>query len=104
MAQIIDGNTGMWKVDQVKKTFFPHEVDVILGMPLSLRMLEDSLIWAWSKNDEFTVRSAYKVALKVLKDARLTKEGGECSDKGKMVGLWKLDWQLKCPNKIKYFL
>ena len=57
----------MWKVDQIKKTFFPHEVEVILEMPLSPRMPEDSLIWAWSKNGEFTMRSAYKVALKVLK-------------------------------------
>ena len=50
------------------------------------------LIWAWSKNGDFTVRSTYKVALKVLKEAHLPKEDGECSDKGKMVGLWKLVW------------
>ena len=67
-------------------------------------MPEDSLIWAWSKNGELTVRSAYKVALKVLKEGRLPNDRGECSDKGKMAGLWKLVWQLKCPNKIKLFL
>ena len=67
-------------------------------------MPDDSLIWAWSKNGDFTVRSAYKVALKVLKAARLSNDDGECSDKGKMAGLWKLVWQLKCPNKIKHFL
>ena len=104
VEQLIDGNTGMWKVDQIKKTFFPHEADVILGMPLSSRMPEDSLIWVGSNNGDFTVRSAYCVALKVLRKAHLAKEGGECSDKGKSIGLWKLVWQLKCPNKIKYFL
>ena len=92
VAQMIDEDTGMWKVDQVRKIFFPHKADVILGMPLSSRMPEDSLIWAWSKNGDFTVKSTYKVALKVLKEAHLPKEDGECFDKGKMVGLWKLVW------------
>lgn len=104
VAQLIDGDTRMWKVDLIKKTSFPHEVEVILGMPLSSRMPEDSLIWAWSKNNNFIVRSAYNIALKVLKKAHLAKDGGECSDKGKIVGLWKFVWQLKCPNKIKHFL
>ena len=104
VAQLIDEDTGMWKVDQVRKFFFPHEANVILGMPLSSRMPEDSLIWAWSKNGDFTVRSTYKVALKVLKATRLSKDDGECFDKGKMAGLWKLVWQLKCPNIIKHFL
>ena len=104
MAQLIDEDSGMWKVAQVREFFFPHEADAILGMPLSSRMPEDSLIWAWSKNGDFSVRSAYKVALKVLKAARLSNDEGECSDKGKMTGLWKLVWQLKCPNKIKHFL
>ena len=44
VVQMIDEDTGMWKVDQVRKIFFPHKVDVILGMPLSSRMPEDSLI------------------------------------------------------------
>ena len=92
MEQLIDGNTGMWKVDLINKTFFPHEADVILGMPLSSRMSEDSLIWAGSKNGNFTVRSAYCGALKVLRKAHSAKEGGECSDKGKSAGLWKLVW------------
>lgn len=104
MAQLIDEDTRMWKLDLIKKTFFSHEAEVILGMPLSPRMLKDSLIWAWSKNNDFIVKSAYSMALKVLKKAHLAKEGGECSNKGKIAGLWKLVWQLECPNKIKHFL
>lgn len=92
VAQLIDRDTRMWKLDLIKKTFFSHEAEVILGMPLSPRMLKDSLIWAWSKNDDFIVKSAYSMALKVLKKAHLAKEGGECSNKGKIAGLWKLVW------------
>ena len=35
VAQLIDWDTGMWKVDHIKKNFLPHEVDIILGVPLS---------------------------------------------------------------------
>ena len=81
-----------------------RSMTIILGMPLSSRMPEDSLIWSGSKNGDFIVRSAYCVALKVLRKAYSAKDGGECSDKRKSAGLWKLVWQLKCPNKIKHFL
>ena len=103
VAQLIDGDTEMWKVDLTKKNFLPHEADIILGVPLSPKMLEDSLIWAWSKNGNFTVRSAYGVALKMLKTTNSAKESGACSDKGKSAGLWKLVWKLNRPNKIKHF-
>ena len=104
VAQLIDGDTGMWKVDLIKKHFMPHEADIILGVPLSPKMPEDSLVWAWSKNGNFTVRSAYGVALKILKAENSAKESGDFSDKGKSAGLWKLVWKLHCPNKIKHFL
>ena len=45
-----------------------------------------------------------RVALKVLKKANSTKEVGDCSNKKKIVGLWKSIWKLQCPNKIKHFL
>ena len=76
MAQLIDGETDMWKADLIKKHFMPYETDIILGVPLSPRMPEDSLIWAWSKNGNFTVRSAYGVALKILKAESSAKESG----------------------------
>lgn len=104
VVQLIDGETGVLKVDLIKKTFLPHEAETILRIPLSPRLLEDSRIWAWSKNDNFIVRSAYGVALKVLKEASSAKDGGVCSEKEKSVGLWKLVWKLNWSNKIKHFL
>lgn len=62
VAQLINGEMEMWKVDLIKETFLPHEAEVILGISLSPRLLKDSLLWAWSKNGTFIVRSAYRVA------------------------------------------
>ena len=60
--QLIDSEYGGWKTDLIKENFRPLEVEKILSIPLSPRLLEDSEVWAWSKNGLFTVRSAYGVA------------------------------------------
>lgn len=104
VAQLINGETEMWKVDLIKETFLPHEAEVILGISLSPRLLKDSLLWAWSKNGTFIVRSAYRVALMVLKKASSTREKGDCLDRKKTFEIWKSIWKLNCPNKIKHFL
>ena len=36
-------------------------------------MTEDSQSWVWKKNGEFSVKSAYGVALKVLKETKKKK-------------------------------
>ena len=47
---------------KVKNTFLPHKTELILSIPISARLLEDSFIWAWNSNGRFTVKSAYIVA------------------------------------------
>ena len=104
VAQLIDSETGTWKAGLVKETFIPHEADAILSIPISPKLPEYSLIWACSKNGLFTVRSAYGVTLKLLKETSTTREQGDCSDKSKATEFWKSIWKLNCPNKIKHFL
>lgn len=45
----------------------PHEADAILGMTVSSRLVKDSVIWAWTTNGKFSVKSAYRVTQKWLK-------------------------------------
>ena len=52
---------------KVRNTFLPHEAELILSIPINARLPKDSLIWAWTSNGRFTVKSAYNVAQKVLK-------------------------------------
>lgn len=66
VAQLIDSEAGTWKADLKREVLLPHEAEIILSIPLSPQMPEDSNVWAWSKNDLFTVRSAYGVSLKLL--------------------------------------
>lgn len=106
VAQPIDSETGLWKVELIKEMFISHEAETILSITISPRLLDDSLVWAWSKNIFFSIRSAYGVSLKLLKKASTNRESGECSDKAKASQFWKSLWKLKCPKKkkIKHFL
>jgi len=64
----------------VKNTFLPHEANAVLGIPINLGLPEDSLIWAWTKNGRFMVRSAHGVVLQALKKVKQARDSGDCSD------------------------
>ena len=65
---LLDRETGSWNADKVRSSFLPHEVEVILGISISPHLLNESLIWALTYNGRFSVKSAYKVAQKWLKN------------------------------------
>lgn len=50
VEQLIDFERGYWNIEKVRHTFMHHEVETILGIPLSSDMIEDSQSWAWTKN------------------------------------------------------
>ena len=63
------------KVDIVKSLFLPFGVETILNMPLSYTLPKDKIIWVGNKKGEFTVKSAYYIALTMIKSPG----GRECS-------------------------
>ena len=72
---------------------------MILKIPLSFNLPEDKLIQVGNKKGEFTVKSAYFIANKLLD----TKDVGECSSGDPNAQIWKKIWSLKLPKKIKIF-
>lgn len=104
VADLLDLELRSWNVAKVRRFFLPNEAEVVLSIPISPRMLEDSVIWAWTTNGLFTVKSAYGVAQKWLREFRNRPEIGCCSDNSKMRAIWKVIWQLKCPSKIRQFM
>ena len=104
VADVMDCRKGTWDMEKLNNIFLPHEAKVILSIPISPSLPEDSLVWAWTNNRSFTVQSAYGVALQALKEGQQISDKGTNSDNSKMTNIWKSIWQLKCPNKIKHFL
>ena len=95
----IDAETRRWKADLVRSLFLPFEANTILNMPLSYNLPEDKIVWVGNRRGEFSAKSAYYIALKVVE----TNEGGECSRGDARTPLWKRMWHLKVLAKIRIF-
>ncbi|KAL0428307.1 UNVERIFIED_CONTAM: hypothetical protein Slati_3005500 [Sesamum latifolium] len=62
VADLIDPIRSDWRVEQVEVVFWPSDIEYILSIPLSRVGEEDQLVWHYSKNGKFSVRSAYHLA------------------------------------------
>ena len=82
---LIDHETRRWKAELIRAVFLPFEVDTILNMPLSYNLLEDKLIWTGNRRGDFTVKSAYYIALSLVE----VEEIGENSFEDLRTPLWK---------------
>lgn len=63
VSKLIHIERKCWKEEVICQIFLPVDVEAILGIPLSIRMPGDCLIWAKTNNGCFIVRNAYKVAM-----------------------------------------
>ena len=79
--------------------FFPHEADLICGIALCANLQEDKQVWALTNNGLFSVRSAYKLAIKLRSDAQV----GIGSDGSHLRRLWRTIWSCNIPRKIHHF-
>ena len=51
VSSLINRETRGWDVNSVRNTFLPHEAEIVLGIPISPTLPDDSLVWAWTPND-----------------------------------------------------
>ena len=69
MSELIHTERNSWKEEVIRQLFLPVDTDTILGIPLSIRLPGDRIIWVETNNGCFTVRSAYKVAMNLHRTA-----------------------------------
>ena len=70
---------------------------MILSIPCSEQHLEDKLMWHYTKDGEYSVRSGYHAAMSL-------KTWPETSKSMKISALWSTIWELRVMNKTKIFL
>lgn len=92
VEQLTDKELGLWDTALVKSTFLPHDAKAILSIPINPTFPDDSLVWAWTKNGTFIVRSAYGVASNLLIKGKKKEESGSTSGRTKMKEFWKFPW------------
>ncbi|KAL5560802.1 hypothetical protein UlMin_037013 [Ulmus minor] len=68
----------------------------ILSIPVGSLEHEDTLIWHYTRDGEYSVKSGYKSTL-ILNDVV------ECSNPQVVNKWWKSLWQLKIPPKVRNF-
>ena len=99
VGDFIDCSWGEWKIDLIRHMFLPHEAEIILVMPLSSTLPNDSLTWNSTANGIFSIRSSYKVVMD-LRDHQDTSGGSSDSDIKKF---WRRIWSIQIPSKVKKF-
>ena len=104
LASLIVQEKVEWDVALIRCTFLPHEAEAILSILINPMNPSNSQIWAKSPNGIFTIKSAYIIASKYLVDIKGRKESPGCFDNSKTIAIWKVIWNLQCPNKVKHFM
>ena len=96
---LIDPVTGGWRDELVRQVFLLADVHSIPSIPLSVRMPWDKLVWAFTSKGNFTIRSAYKIA---VADSMVTRMEGTSNGEDHIT-FWRRLWSLNVLNKIKSF-
>ncbi|KAL0006060.1 hypothetical protein SO802_013621 [Lithocarpus litseifolius] len=99
VSELIDPELHVWRGELIMNLFHRDDATAITKIPLSRRVVSDSIIWMHNKNGMFSVKSAYKVAQRMRGEGSRAEHSGGCV--GKLV--WSVLWKLCIPNKIKIF-
>lgn len=89
-----------WNAQLINHIFYPHDAETILNLKLPASDGEDVIAWQGEKSGNFTVRSAYRLAL----DMTMPSTTGESS--GSPQGDRKLNdviWKANVPPKVRVF-
>ncbi|KAF4372256.1 hypothetical protein G4B88_007000 [Cannabis sativa] len=87
---------GYWNKEKIHAYFHNEDIPWILGTPMDTQE-EDVLIWPFSPNGHYLVKSGYRVA------RELNLHPTRCSNMDQINTWWKMWWHLQLPPRIKLF-
>ncbi|KAK1372456.1 hypothetical protein POM88_028649 [Heracleum sosnowskyi] len=89
--------TGGWDDSFIRRNFCKEDANIILGIiPGSLHSA-DKVIWHYSKDGEYILKSGYRLVHR-------TREMTEGSDMKNSEEWWRYLWNLNLPPKVKHFI
>ena len=104
VAELISPSTGTWDEELVRDTFWERDADIILAMATDDNS-DDWPAWHYNPKGEFSVKSAYKLAVKKREhDKARDGSGSNTIDRGPGNFDWKRIWKLSLPNKVRMFI
>ncbi|KAF5471784.1 hypothetical protein F2P56_008554 [Juglans regia] len=99
VSDIIDPHLKQWQESLILELFTHKEIEGIKAIPISLGGREDKLIWQFSQNNIYTVKSEYHLSKEMERE-----QEGESSGRKRDYQVWRTIWKLKVPPATKVFL
>lgn len=96
MSNLITPNR-QWHVAKLAELFSHDDMEAILSIPLSMFPGPDIIIWHYTNNDMYLVKSGYGLAESFGDSASSSTNLAQRS-------WWRRFWALKLPNKVKVFV
>ncbi|KAL0356912.1 UNVERIFIED_CONTAM: hypothetical protein Scaly_1376900 [Sesamum calycinum] len=94
VSELMDDESGEWKVSRLREIFLPIDIEAILSIPLGRTLQPDLIVWHYTKDGRFSVRSAYHLAC-LLK---------ERTSSSKETQPWSFLWTAVVPQKVRLFV
>jgi ribonuclease HI len=102
VSDLIDHDTGSWKVDKVRTNFMAPEADAILNIPLRRGGGEDFWAWSLEKKGIYSVKSAYRALMS--RNEHLALDEGTCTESSTTEKqMWTALWKLNVLPKVRVF-
>ncbi|KAL5766450.1 hypothetical protein ACOSP7_017067 [Xanthoceras sorbifolium] len=98
MVTSLKSASGAWNSSLVRNSFAPIDAECILSLPTSLRSCPDQLLWHFSKDGKYSVKSGYWLA------SSLGQDGTSSSSSSVGSSWWKFLWSLNIPAKVRMFV
>ncbi|GJM91514.1 hypothetical protein PR202_ga07890 [Eleusine coracana subsp. coracana] len=104
VSELLDPVTRTWDEDLVKDTFWEQDTNTILSLSMDAD-LDDWPAWHFDAKGAFSVRSAYKVAVRKREHDNAKDVGGSgVVEEGETNFDWRRIWRLEVPNKVRMFV
>ena len=94
-----DQHQRIWKDDILEHSFYEFEANLIRKIPLCKSQQQDVLIWPFTPDGDYSVKSGYKF----LQNEVLQQQSSP-SNTNTMKPMWTALWGLDVPGKIRNFL
>ncbi|CAN6715719.1 unnamed protein product [Malus baccata var. baccata] len=96
VCDLIDPVTNSWREDTIRSGFQRDDVLPIVSIPLSHAGIDDRLVWHYTTNGIYSVKTGYSLALKLMEEGALGRKGrGAPSEKNKLNMVWNNIWSLQ---------
>ncbi|CAN6724078.1 unnamed protein product [Malus baccata var. baccata] len=104
VRDLIDPISKSWKEGVITEGFNRDEARTILSIPLSKSGCLDRLVWHYTVNGDYSVKTGYGVAMNLMENGALGKKGRGASSVLRKNNLsWKRIWNLQCEFSHRFW-